>query len=287
MTHFEKNEGESSPVMDNHSESKPHEHKVHKVHENHQPHAHHKKEHHEKEKCCSSKGLSNFQKFLAIAVIVQIVLLLFIIVKLPSGGVAVNQDEGGSPTAAAVADARPSAPSAVVDMESLIDDDAVEGDPDAPVTIIEWSDYECPFCARFYSDTLQQLRTEYIETGKAKLVFRDFPLSFHQNAQKAAEAAECAGEQDKYYEMHDLLFEQGVSGGVTAFKSYAQRIGLDTAEFNSCLDSGEMAGEVRKDFSDGQQAGITGTPGFIVNGKLISGAQPFQAFAAAIDAELN
>ena len=286
MTHFEKNEGESnSPAMDNHSESKPHEHKVHKVHENHQPHAHHKKEHHEKEKCCSSNGLSNFQKFLAIAVIVQIVLLLFIVVKLPSGEVV--NEINGAPSGAAVADQRPSAPTTVVDMESLIDDDAIEGDPDAPVTIIEWSDYECPFCARFYSQTLNQIRTQYIETGKAKLVFRDFPLSFHQQAQKAAEAAECAGEQDKYFEMHDLLFEQGVSGGVASFKSYASQIGLDTAEFNSCLDSGKMANEVRKDFADGQQAGISGTPGFIVNGKLISGAQPFAAFAQIIEAELN
>ncbi len=276
MTHFEK------------EEHKPSEHE-HKVHEHHKPHGNHKPEHHHKkeEKSCSSKNLNNFQKFLAAAVIIQIVLLLFIIVKLPGGDLAVNQAGDNAPTQ--VAPREPAAPTVIsaAEMEALIDDDAVEGDADAPVTIIEWSDYECPFCTRFYTDTLQQIRTEYIETGKVKLIYRDFPLSFHPNAQKAAEAAECAGEQGKYYEMHDELFEKGVSGGVASFKQYATTIGLNTAEFNTCLDSGEMASEVRKDFSDGQKAGITGTPGFLVNGKLISGALPFAAFQQAIEAELN
>ncbi|MBU0460350.1 MAG: DsbA family protein [Nanoarchaeota archaeon] len=295
MTHFEKEGGEHEhkPSEDKghhvpeHKEHKPHEQKIHEYHEGKKHKPEHHKPHHrvaEKKECCSDKGLNSFQKFLAAAVIVQIALLLFIAVKLPDGSVVVNTDDGDLPTGV---DNAPSAAAAAVDMEALIDDDAIEGDEDAPVTIVEWSDYECPFCEKFYSGTLQQLRSEYIETGKVKLIYRDFPLSFHQNAQKAAEAAECAGEQDKYFEMHDKLFENGVSGGVTAFKSYAASIGLDTAEFNTCLDSGAMAGEVRKDFSDGQRAGISGTPGFIVNGKLISGAQPFAAFAQVIEAELN
>ena len=201
-----------------------------------------------------------------------------------------------APTAQVVADPQPTAaapsaptpaPTPVVDMEKLIDDDAVKGDPDATVTIVEFSDFECPFCARFYSDTLSQIETQYIDTGKVKLVYRDFPLSFHQNAQKAAEAAECSGEQGKYYEMHDLLFERGVQGGVVSYKAYAQEIGLNTADFNSCLDSGAMASEVKKDFVDGQQAGVQGTPGFLVNGKLISGAQPFSVFQQVIEAELS
>lgn len=179
----------------------------------------------------------------------------------------------------------PSAPS--VDMDSLIDDDAIKGDKDAPVTIVEFSDYECPFCARFYSQTLGQIENEYIKTGKVKLVYRDFPLGFHSNAQKAAEAAECAGEQDKYYDMHDLLFEKGVKSGVDSFKQFAADIGLDTKEFNDCLDSGKMASEVQKDMRDGSAAGISGTPGFIINGKLVSGAQPFSAFKQIIDAELK
>jgi protein-disulfide isomerase len=188
------------------------------------------------------------------------------------------------PTAAAPSPS-PAAPS--VDMKTLIDDDSIKGDKDAPVTIVEFSDYECPFCARFYSDTYGQIVEKYIDTGKVNLVYRDFPLSFHPNAQKAGEAAECAGEQGKYYEMHDLLFEKGVSGGVSAYKQYAKEIGLKTSDFDSCLDSGEMAGEVRKDFTDGQRAGVQGTPAFFIDGKLISGAQPFPAFEAAIEAALN
>lgn len=172
------------------------------------------------------------------------------------------------------------------DMDDLMDDDAVKGDLDAPVTMVEWSDFECPFCGRFYSGAYKQIVSEYVDTGKVRFVYRDFPLSFHPQAQKAAEAAECAGEQGKFYEMHDLLFEKGVSGGVASFKTYASEIKLDTAKFNTCLDDGKMAAEVKKDMADGAAAGVTGTPGFIINGKLVSGAQPFEAFKAIIDAEL-
>jgi len=166
------------------------------------------------------------------------------------------------------------------------DDDAILGDEGAPVTIIEFSDYECPFCARFWRETLPQIKQEYIDTGKVKLVYRDFPLNIHRNAQKAAEAAECAGEQSKYYEMHDKIFENQQAIDVLSLKRYAQEIGLNTAEFNSCLDSGKMASEVKKDFSDGQAAGVRGTPAFFINGKLVSGAQPFSVFQQAINAEL-
>jgi len=168
-----------------------------------------------------------------------------------------------------------------------IDDDAIEGNEDAPVTIIEFSDYECPFCERFYSQTLGQIRENYIDTGKVKLVYRDFPLSFHAQAQKAAEAAECAGEQGKYYEMHDKLFGEGVDGGVTSFKQYAKDIGLNTNDFNYCLDSGKMANEVQKDFSDGQNAGVQGTPAFFINGNQVTGAQPYSVFEQVIEQELN
>lgn len=186
-------------------------------------------------------------------------------------------------------DARPSPlpSSSAVGMDELIDDDAIKGDPDAPVTIVEWSDYECSFCARFYDQTLGQINEAYIKTGKVKFVYRDFPLGFHQQAQKAAEAAECAGEQDKYFEMHDMLFESGVAGGVAAFKQYASTIGLDTDSFNTCLDSGEMASEVAADMKAGSAVGVSGTPGFIINGELISGAQPFSVFQQAIENALN
>jgi len=167
------------------------------------------------------------------------------------------------------------------------DDDAFIGDENAPVEIIEFSDFECPFCARFFSQTLDQINTEYIETGKARLVYRDFPLSIHPQAQKAAEAAECAGEQGKFFDMHDKMFENGVSGGVGLFKRYAQEIGLNQDDFDECLDSGKMAEEVQKDFTDGQKAGVSGTPAFFINGQMISGAQPFSVFKQAIDSALG
>lgn len=178
----------------------------------------------------------------------------------------------------------PTAPAVPVDVSS--DDDAVRGDIDAPIEIIEFSDYECPFCARFYSDTLGQLESEYVDKGLVKIVYRDFPLSFHPQAQKAAEAAECAGEQGKYYEMHDLLFGSGVTGGVATFKGYAGQLGLNQAEFDSCLDSGEMAAEVAADSKAGAAAGVSGTPSFFVNGVKLVGAQPFAAFKSVIDQQL-
>ncbi len=118
------------------------------------------------------------------------------------------------------------------------------------------------------------------------MVYRDFPLGFHKNAQKAAEAAECAGEQDKFWEMHNKLFDNGVSGGVSSFKRFAGELELDTDEFDECLDSGSMAAEVAKDMEDGQAVGISGTPGFVINGQLVSGAQPFAAFEQIIETEL-
>lgn len=178
-------------------------------------------------------------------------------------------------------------PQPALDMKKLADDDSVKGDINAPVTIVEWSDFECPFCARFYQQTLSQIEEQYIKTGKVKLVFRDFPLSFHPNAQKASEAAECANAQGKFWEMHDMLFEKGVQGGVATFKQYAKNLGIDTNKFDNCLDSGQKASEISKDMQDGSAAGIRGTPGFIINGQLVSGAQPFENFKAVIDAALS
>jgi len=171
-----------------------------------------------------------------------------------------------------------------------IDDDTIKGSESAPVTIIEFSDYECPFCARFYSETLSQIEKEYIETGKVRFVYRDFPLSGHRYAQKSAEAAECAGEQDKYWEYHNLLFEnqkEWSQKGISQLKEYAGQLGLNRDRFDKCLDRGEMEDEVKKDFNDGVSAGVQGTPAFFINGKIISGAQPFSAFKKIIEEELR
>ena len=167
------------------------------------------------------------------------------------------------------------------------DDDAFMGEKDAKLTIVEFSDYQCPYCKSFFDDTLPEIKKKYIDTGKVKLVYRDFPLDFHPNAQKAAEAAECAGEQNKYFQMHDKLFENQVALDTDDLKKYAKDIGLNTAQFNTCLDTGKMASEVESDYQEGVNYGVSGTPAFFINGKLIEGAQPFSVFKQAIDAELN
>jgi protein-disulfide isomerase len=150
-----------------------------------------------------------------------------------------------------------------------IDDDPVKGSKNAPITIVEFSDFQCPFCARFYAQTLPSIEENYIKTGKVKFIYRDFPLNFHQYAQKAAEAAECADEQGKFWEYHDILFQkqsEWSSAGVEKLKEYAQNLGLDTAKFNECLDSGKYTDEIQKDYSDGSNYGVTGTPTFFIMG---------------------
>lgn len=167
-----------------------------------------------------------------------------------------------------------------------IDDDAVKGDDKAPVTIVEFSDFECPFCAKFYRETLPKITEEYINTGKVKLVYRDLPLPMHKNAPKAAEAAECAGEQGKYYEMHDILFENYRKLTPDLLPEYAKQAGLNIAQFNSCLDNGDMEAEVKNDVKDANALGLSGAPAFFINGRLIKGAYPFETFKKVIDEEL-
>ncbi len=168
-----------------------------------------------------------------------------------------------------------------------IDDDYVYGKENAPVTIIEFSDYQCPYCGRFYQQTLPQIKKDYVEKGKVKMVFRDFPLSFHPEAEPAAIAANCAGEQGKYYEMHDKLFENQGSLSAANYKKWAQEIGLDVKKWESCLKDPKQRAEIVKDLNDGTVAGVQGTPAFFINGKLLSGAQPYSAFAQVIEAELR
>lgn len=266
------------------------EHWEHKSPErNEHPHAHahaRSSEYHEqrasKEQPRQSKkeGRDNFWKITTVVLVVLLAFLVFRNPAVPTGA-----------TGGTVADPSPEAPTPSLDVESLIDDDAVLGDEDAPVTIIEWSDYQCPFCKRFHDQTWNLLKSQYIDTGKVKFVYRDFPLSFHVNAQKSAEAAECAGEQGKYWEMHDAIFTQSQADGTgispADLKNIAKSVGLDSSKFDSCLDSGEMAAEVQKDMSEGAASGVQGTPGFLINGKLVSGAQPFSVFQQVIDSELN
>jgi protein-disulfide isomerase len=167
------------------------------------------------------------------------------------------------------------------------DGDPSIGSKDATVTIIEFSDFQCPFCERFYLQTFPQIKLEYIDTGKVRFVYRDFPLSFHAMAQKAAEAAECANEQEKFWEYHDKIFQNQASLSKDNLKLWAKQLGLDTTKFDSCLDTGKYQSEVQKDQKEGISLGVSGTPAFFINGKPLIGAQPFAAFKQLIDAELS
>jgi len=161
----------------------------------------------------------------------------------------------------------------------------IVGLQDAPVLIVEFSDFQCSFCARFATETLGQILDAYGD--QVRLVYRDFPLtSIHSHAQKAAEASQCAYEQAKYWEYHDLLFQNQQALDVDSLKAYAQQLDLDTGAFNECLDSGKYTSEVQNDLTQGQSYGVTGTPTFFINGRLLRGAQPFSAFQAMIEEEL-
>lgn len=185
-----------------------------------------------------------------------------------------------------------SAPPPVVQPVSA-DDDPSLGPSDAKVTVIEFSDFQCPFCRQHYTKTLPEIKKAYIETGKIHYVYRDFPLSFHKDAQKAAEAAECADDQGKFWAFHDKIFDgQNKLGTGTVdiplvdIKKYAKELSLDTKVFNECLDSGKYTAEVQKDFADGTSVGANATPTFFINGRILVGAQPFSEFQKIIDAEL-
>ncbi|KKQ26427.1 MAG: DSBA oxidoreductase [Microgenomates group bacterium GW2011_GWC1_37_12b] len=187
---------------------------------------------------------------------------------------------------------------------TIVDDDPVLGDKNALITIVEFSDYECPFCKRHFDETLPQLVKNYVDTGKVKIVYRDFPLSFHDPmATKEAIAANCAREQGgdkKYFEFHDEIFKRTTSNGNglndEKIQTIAKDLGLNTGKFSTCLSNQAQADEVKKDIADGTAAGASGTPTFVigkttsngeVDGDLVVGAQPFAAFQAVIDPMLQ
>ena len=173
--------------------------------------------------------------------------------------------------------------------------DPVKGSEDAKIAIVEWSDFECSFCSRFYRDTLPQITENYIDTGKVKLYYRHFPLSFHAQATPSAEASECAHEQDMFWEMHDKMYENQNALSVANYKAWAAELGMDEAQFNDCVDSRKYQSQVQQDMADGSSSGVRGTPGFVVGviqedgsilGQSVRGAQPYNNFKTIIDAEL-
>lgn len=166
---------------------------------------------------------------------------------------------------------------------------ATRGEEDAPVTIVEFSEYQCPYCGRYVAEAYPQILEEYGD--QIYYIFHDYPLSFHQYAQKMAEVARCAGDQDQYWEMHDLIFENqevwsSKQNVETDINSYVSQLGLDKEEFDDCLVSGKYTQTVKNDFELGTEVGVQGTPTFFINGQKIVGAQPFENFKTIIDAEL-
>lgn len=171
------------------------------------------------------------------------------------------------------------------------------GSDEAPVVVVEYSDFQCPFCRRFFNATKKQLEEEYVETGKVQFIYKDFPLdSIHPMARPYALAARCAGEQGKFWEFHDKIFEeQNKFGQGTVFslslddvKAWAGELGLDTDAFNACVDSRKFDSVIQANFDEGRSVGVSGTPSFLVGrrdgtGQLLVGAQPFSVFKAAID----
>ncbi|MCA9980442.1 MAG: DsbA family protein, partial [Anaerolineales bacterium] len=184
---------------------------------------------------------------------------------------------------------QPAAPTEPVDVP--IEGWPTIGDPDAPVTIVEYTDFQCPYCGRYFAQTFPQIKENYIDTGLVRYVFKDFPLDFHLEADEAALAARCAHDQEAFMPMHDLLFErQGEWGGQSnvteIFVGYADELGLDTAAFSECINSDKYVAAVQADLAEGFQVGVTGTPSFLVNGNLVVGALPYSSFSQAIESLL-
>jgi protein-disulfide isomerase len=175
-------------------------------------------------------------------------------------------------------------PPPAIRVEVSTDGAPIRGAADAPVTIVEFSDFECPFCKQT-RPTLKQLLERY--PGKVRLAYRDFPLdSIHPQARRAAEAARCASDQGKFWEYHDVLFTQSPQLAFEDLRRYAGQLGLDVAKFESCLAAGVHKAAVQRDLDEGNRLGITGTPAFFINGRTLSGAQPLEAFTRLIDQEL-
>jgi protein-disulfide isomerase len=162
-------------------------------------------------------------------------------------------------------------------------DDPVRGPASAPVRIVEFSDFQCPFCGRV-APTLLKLKETFGD--KISIVFKDFPLPNHPLAQKAAEAAQCARVQGKFWEYHDTLFANQAALEVPSLKKHAAGMGLDATKFDQCLDTGEMASIVQDDMREGHRSGVSSTPAFFVNGRMLLGAQPYEAFETVIKDEL-
>ncbi|MAH07714.1 hypothetical protein CMI38_05710 [Candidatus Pacearchaeota archaeon] len=261
-----------------------HEHHGHDEHHGHREQGHSHEHHsHEEDKTLKikEKTLWKAGTFVFAA--------LFVITLLMNGGIDLGNIGSGGSNGGGNAPA-PTVPSVtgniVIELE---DSDPVLGDSGAEITIVEFSDFQCPFCQRAADGAVAEFKqSDYFKKGDVKLIFKHFPLSsIHPFAQKAAEASECANRQDKFWEMHDIIFANQRSLDDASLKNYAGQIGLDTGKFNKCLDGNEAADKVASDLKQATDAGGRGTPYFVLINKdgdtaAVSGAQPWVNFEAAI-----
>jgi len=200
--------------------------------------------------------------------------------KIEKQGLAQGQNRPARPTTATVA---------------ISKDKHVMGSQSAPVTVVEFADYQCPFCLRFIKTTFPQLKKDYIDTGKVRWVSLNMPLSFHKDARKAAQAALCAGDQDKFWEMREELFKNPKKLAEEFLPEHAASIGIDVEAFKGCLASDRHFNEIEQDTKDANSIRLTGTPSFVIGktasdkifGQVVIGAQPINVFTAAIQKALG
>jgi len=190
------------------------------------------------------------------------------------------------PPTAPQATAEPtSPPEAIKRYDVPVDDDPTLGPANAPITFIMYSDYECPFCKKWYDEVFKPLSVDY--ATQVRFVYKDFPLyGLHDSAAPAAEAANCAGEQGKYWEYQDKLFSMEMKLETGSYKKYAQDLSLDSAKFEECLSSRRYEAEVKADYDFAARMGIQSTPTFFINGLALVGAQPLEVFRDLLDQEL-
>ncbi|MBU0648932.1 DsbA family protein [Patescibacteria group bacterium] len=225
--------------------------------------------------------------FIGVAAFSTISALIFMVAFFTGKNTTFSAGEEAAEVAAADVDLGAEEPAdEVAEVPAVTADDHIKGPENAKVTLIEYSDFECPYCANHY-DTSKQILENFGDD--VRLIFRHFPLSFHPNAQGAALASECAAEQGKFWEMYDKIFAANKSGtmSIAAWKQAAKDLGLDTTKFNDCLDTEKYADQITAQMQDALEAGVGGTPATFVNGYMVSGALPYESFAQIIEAELE
>jgi protein-disulfide isomerase len=226
------------------------------------------------------------QNFLAISILIAAFLI--------SGSIlySKNVKQDNSQLAQVGQNPTPSAPSTptpanLSEVLKITKDDVILGDPNAPITMIEYSDYQCPFCKRFFDESEAILRKEYIEGGKVKMIYRDFPLPGHPYAMPSAEAANCAKDQGKFWAYHDLIFKNQNNLATIDYLKLAEELKMNVQEFKNCLDSNKYTQKIQNDYNSASSIGVNGTPTFFINGKQVVGAQPYSVFKNIIEQELN